>query len=117
MLPGVHRPIHYMLGEPGWEHVADYALRWAMDHALQDLCKFTRARPSCGPPARFTIGSASLARARPEMHDMTKRRRARLVAEISPVTRAGPIWLPNRRRPHHKLVPARLGPLPAGCST
>ena len=21
---------HYTIGEPGWEHVADYALRWAM---------------------------------------------------------------------------------------
>ncbi len=76
----------------------------------------------------------------------TKRGSARVVAEISPVTRAGPIWLPNGlgvtpgarraagrggaqpahlqrqarpycRHPHHKLVPARLGPLPAGCST
>ena len=28
---------HYMIGEPGWEHVADYALRWAMDNARQDL--------------------------------------------------------------------------------
>jgi alpha-beta hydrolase superfamily lysophospholipase len=27
---------HYTLGEPGWEHVADYALRWAMDNARQD---------------------------------------------------------------------------------
>jgi alpha-beta hydrolase superfamily lysophospholipase len=28
---------HYTIGEPGWEHVADYALRWAMDNARQDL--------------------------------------------------------------------------------
>lgn len=27
---------HYTIGEPGWEHVADYALRWAMDNARQD---------------------------------------------------------------------------------
>ncbi len=76
----------------------------------------------------------------------TKRRSARVVAEISPVTRAGPIWLPGclgvtpgarraasrggappahlqrpprpcRRHPHRKLVPARLGPLSAECST
>jgi alpha-beta hydrolase superfamily lysophospholipase len=25
---------HYTIGEPGWEHVADYTLRWAMDNAL-----------------------------------------------------------------------------------
>jgi alpha-beta hydrolase superfamily lysophospholipase len=25
---------HYTLGEPGWEQVADYALRWAMENAL-----------------------------------------------------------------------------------
>jgi pimeloyl-ACP methyl ester carboxylesterase len=24
---------HYSIGEPGWEEVADYALRWAMEHA------------------------------------------------------------------------------------
>ena len=76
----------------------------------------------------------------------TKRGSARVVAGISPVMRAGPIWLPNgpgvmpgacraagrgdaqpasrqrpprpyRRHPHRKLVPARPGPLPAGCST
>ena len=76
----------------------------------------------------------------------TKRGCARVVAGISPVTRAGPIWLPHglgvipgarraagrggarpghhqwpprpyQRHPHRKLVPARLGPLPAGCST
>jgi alpha-beta hydrolase superfamily lysophospholipase len=28
---------HYTIGEPGWEHVADYTLRWAMDNARQDL--------------------------------------------------------------------------------
>jgi alpha-beta hydrolase superfamily lysophospholipase len=28
---------HYMIGEPGWEHVADDVLRWAMDNARQDL--------------------------------------------------------------------------------
>jgi len=27
---------HYTIGEAGWEHVADYALRWAMDHARHD---------------------------------------------------------------------------------
>ena len=27
---------HYTIGEPGWENVADYALRWAMDNARQD---------------------------------------------------------------------------------
>lgn len=27
---------HYTIGEPGWEYVADYALRWAMDHARHD---------------------------------------------------------------------------------
>ena len=76
----------------------------------------------------------------------TKRGSARVVAGISPVMWAGPIWLPNglgvtpgarraagrggaqprhpqrpprpyRRHPYHKLVPARLGPPPAGCST
>ena len=26
---------HYTIGEPGWENVADYTLRWAMDNALQ----------------------------------------------------------------------------------
>jgi alpha-beta hydrolase superfamily lysophospholipase len=25
---------HYTIGEPGWEQVADYALRWAMENAL-----------------------------------------------------------------------------------
>ena len=25
---------HYTIGEPGREHVADYALRWAMENAL-----------------------------------------------------------------------------------
>lgn len=25
---------HYTIGEPGWEHVADYALRWAMEQAV-----------------------------------------------------------------------------------
>ncbi len=29
------RRSHYTIGEPGWEQVADYALRWAMDNALQ----------------------------------------------------------------------------------
>jgi hypothetical protein len=24
---------HYTLGQPGWEQVADYALRWALEHA------------------------------------------------------------------------------------
>jgi hypothetical protein len=76
----------------------------------------------------------------------TKRGNARVVAGISPVMRAGPIWLPDglgvtpgarraagrggarpahhqrpprlsRRPPRHQLVPARLGPLPAGCGT
>ena len=76
----------------------------------------------------------------------TKRGSARVAVEISPVMRAGHIWLPDclgvtpgarraasrggaqparlqrpprplRRHPHRKLVPARLGPLPAGCST
>ncbi len=76
----------------------------------------------------------------------TKRRSARVVVEISPVMRAGHIWLPNclgvtpgvrraasrggaqpahlqrpprpcRRHPRRKLVPARLGPLSAGCGT
>jgi alpha-beta hydrolase superfamily lysophospholipase len=28
---------HYTIGEPGWEHVADYALRWAMDNVRPDL--------------------------------------------------------------------------------
>lgn len=74
---------------------------------------------------------------------ITKRGSARVVVEISPVMRAGLIWLPNGlgvtpgarraasrggaqpahlqrppqpcgRRPHRPLVPARLGPLPAG---
>jgi alpha-beta hydrolase superfamily lysophospholipase len=27
---------HYTIGEPGWEEVADYALRWAMEHVYQD---------------------------------------------------------------------------------
>lgn len=76
----------------------------------------------------------------------TKRRSARVVVGISPVMRAGHISLPDclgvtpvarraasrggaqpahlprpprpcRRHPHRKLVPARLGPLAAGCST
>jgi hypothetical protein len=76
----------------------------------------------------------------------TKRGSARVLAGIGPVMRTGPIWLPNgpgvipggcraagrgdaqpaarqrpprpyRRHPHRKLVPARLGPLPAGCGT
>ena len=76
----------------------------------------------------------------------TNRGSARVAAGISPVTRAGPIWLPNglsvtpaarpaasrggaqpahlqqpprpdRRHPRHKLAPAPLGPLPAGRST
>jgi hypothetical protein len=25
---------HYTIGEPGWEQVADYALRWAMENSL-----------------------------------------------------------------------------------
>jgi hypothetical protein len=25
---------HFTIGEPGWERVADYALRWAMENAL-----------------------------------------------------------------------------------
>jgi hypothetical protein len=25
---------HYTIGEPGWEQVADYALRWATENAL-----------------------------------------------------------------------------------
>jgi hypothetical protein len=25
---------HYTIGEQGWEHLADYALRWAMDNAV-----------------------------------------------------------------------------------
>jgi hypothetical protein len=37
----------------------------------------------------------------------TRRGSVRVAAAISPVMRAGPVWL---------LVPARLGPLPAGCS-
>jgi len=28
---------HYTIGEPGWEQVADYALRWAMENALEQL--------------------------------------------------------------------------------
>ena len=38
LLPGVpgQIPLH-QVGEPGWERVADYALRWAMDNARQDL--------------------------------------------------------------------------------
>jgi len=24
---------HFTIGEPGWERVADYALRWAMENA------------------------------------------------------------------------------------
>ena len=32
-----HGRSHCTIGEPGWEHVADYALRWAMDNARQDL--------------------------------------------------------------------------------
>jgi hypothetical protein len=76
----------------------------------------------------------------------TKRESAGVVAVISPVMRAGPIWLPNglgvapgarraasqggaqpanpqrppwpyRRHPHHRLVPALLEPLPAGGRT
>jgi hypothetical protein len=73
---------------------------------------------------------------------LTTRRGARVVAGIGPVMRSEPIGLPNglapgapSRRlgwrparslpaaaaglspaPRHKLVPARLGPLPAGCS-
>jgi hypothetical protein len=76
----------------------------------------------------------------------TKHGSARVAAGINPVMRAGPSWLPSglgvipsacpaagrggaqpahhqrpprpyRRHPHHQLVPARLGPLPAGCST
>lgn len=27
---------HFTIGEPGWEHVADDTLRWAMDNAQQD---------------------------------------------------------------------------------
>ncbi len=27
---------HYTLGQPGWEEVADYALRWATEHAVTD---------------------------------------------------------------------------------
>ena len=27
---------HYIIGQPGWEEVADYALSWAADHALAD---------------------------------------------------------------------------------
>ena len=75
----------------------------------------------------------------------TKHGSARVVAGINPVMRAGPLWLPNglgvtsgarravgragaqpghlqrlprpcRRHPRDKLVPARRGPLPAGCS-
>ena len=75
----------------------------------------------------------------------TKRGSACVAAEISPVMRAGPIWLPDgpgvtpaarraasrggaqpahpqrpprpyRRHPRHKLVPGRLEPLPAGRS-
>ena len=73
----------------------------------------------------------------------TRRGSARVVAGISPVMLAGPVWLPNglgvtpgarraasrggaqpahlqrpprpyRRHPRHKLVPAWPGPLPAG---
>jgi dienelactone hydrolase len=27
---------HYIIGQPGWEEVADYALSWATDHAVAD---------------------------------------------------------------------------------
>jgi pimeloyl-ACP methyl ester carboxylesterase len=27
---------HYTVGEPGWEEVADYALRWALEHAVTE---------------------------------------------------------------------------------
>ena len=27
---------HYTIGEPGWEQVADYALRWAVENALNE---------------------------------------------------------------------------------
>ncbi|HYI14120.1 MAG TPA: hypothetical protein VEX37_01940, partial [Thermomicrobiales bacterium] len=26
---------HFTAGEPGWESVADYALNWAVDHAIE----------------------------------------------------------------------------------
>jgi len=125
-----------------------------------------------GATRRAYHRSAPFARARSEIHDMicpfltfldvqqamaelagtdpalltTKRGRARVVAGISPVMRAGPSWPPNglgvipgacrgagrggarpghhqrpprpyRQHPHHQLVPARPGPLRAGCST
>jgi hypothetical protein len=66
--------------------------------------------------------SAPFARARSEMPDM-------ICPGVTPGARraasrggAQPAHLPRpprtyRRHPHHKLVPARLGPLPAGCST
>jgi hypothetical protein len=95
--------------------------------------------------AEFSDAALGLADSDPALLT-TKRGSARVVAEISPVTRAGPIWLPNglgvapgarrapgrgdaqpahlqrppqpyHRHPHHKLVPAPLGPLPAGRST
>ena len=30
------RRSHHTIGEPGWEHVADDVLRWAMDNARPD---------------------------------------------------------------------------------
>ena len=74
----------------------------------------------------------------------TKRARARVVCRCSPVMRSQPVWLPDgpgvtpgtsraagwggaqpahhqrpprpcRRHPHRTLMPARRGPLPAGC--
>jgi alpha-beta hydrolase superfamily lysophospholipase len=30
---------HFTVGAPGWEEVADYALRWAVEHAATDTAK------------------------------------------------------------------------------
>lgn len=35
---------HFTVGAPGWEEVADYALRWAVEHAVTDA-----HRPSAAP--------------------------------------------------------------------
>jgi alpha-beta hydrolase superfamily lysophospholipase len=37
---------HYTLGEPGWEEVADYALRWAVEHAETDPHRLSTAAPN-----------------------------------------------------------------------
>ncbi len=47
---------HWLIGEPGWETVAQQTARWLTEHGLDEALGSRRHHPWTAPPCRFTLG-------------------------------------------------------------